>query len=123
MLSGVAAAYFAEPRLEPVLYALAFGTLVQDSFFRRAVPDEIYGFNEEFLSGNVAEWVNDFYAVPTPGQTRPVVDPLGPERGRTRVIRGSSWKHGGQELRLSYRDHDDSARPDVGFRIARNLDE
>lgn len=74
--------------------------------------------------GNVAEWVNDWYSVPTPGQTRAVVDPLGPERGNTRVIRGSSWKHGGQtELRLSYRDHSAEARPDVGFRIARNLDE
>jgi hypothetical protein len=27
------------------------------------------------------------------------------------------------ELRLSYRDHSDAARPDVGFRIARNLTE
>ncbi len=73
--------------------------------------------------GNVAEWVNDFYSVPTPGLTEPVVDPLGPERGPGRVIRGSSWKHAGiTELRLSYRDYGDEARPDVGFRIVRNAD-
>ena len=71
--------------------------------------------------GNVAEWVNDLYSVPTPGLTEPVVDPLGPERGPGRVIRGSSWKHAGiTELRLSYRESGTEARPDLGFRIARN---
>ncbi len=98
-----------------------------DDGFKATAPVGSFGKNAAGVAdggGNVAEWVNDFYAVPTPGQTRAVVDPLGPERGRTRVIRGSSWKHGNQtELRLSYRDHDDAARPDVGFRIARNLDE
>lgn len=73
--------------------------------------------------GNVAEWVNDYYTVPTPGQTQPLLDPLGPERGRRHVIRGSSFRHGtATELRLSYRDQGENARPDVGFRIARNLD-
>ena len=73
--------------------------------------------------GNVAEWVNDFYTVPTPGLTDPVVDPLGPENGKPRVIRGSSWRHAGEtELRWTYRDYGTEARPDVGFRIARSLD-
>ena len=73
--------------------------------------------------GNVAEWVNDYYTVPTPGMTTPVVDPTGPERGTSRVIRGSSWRHAGQtELRLSYRDFGVDARPDVGFRVARFAD-
>jgi formylglycine-generating enzyme required for sulfatase activity len=74
-------------------------------------------------AGNVAEWVNDFYTVPTPGITAPLVDPLGPERGQSYVIRGSSWRHATPtELRLSYRDYGTEARPDVGFRIARNAD-
>lgn len=73
--------------------------------------------------GNVAEWVNDFYTVPTPGLTEPVTDPTGPERGTSHVIRGSSWRHAGMtELRLSYRDYGDGARPDVGFRIVRNAE-
>ncbi len=74
-------------------------------------------------AGNVAEWVNDFYTVPTPGMTTPVVDPVGPDRGTSHVIRGSSWRHAGvSELRLSYRDFGNDARPDVGFRVARFAD-
>ncbi|MGI9236533.1 MAG: PEGA domain-containing protein [Woeseiaceae bacterium] len=73
--------------------------------------------------GNVAEWVNDFYTVPTPGVTEPLVDPVGPERGSSHVVRGSSWRHAGiTELRLSYRDYSSTARPDIGFRIARYVD-
>ena len=74
-------------------------------------------------AGNVAEWVNDFYTVPTPGISTPLVDPLGPERGNSFVIRGSSWRHAGPtELRLSYRDYGSDPRSDVGFRVARNGD-
>ena len=74
-------------------------------------------------AGNVAEWVNDFYTVPTPGITTPVIDPTGPDRGTSHAIRGSSWRHAGQsELRLSYRDFSSEPRPDVGFRIARFAD-
>ncbi len=73
--------------------------------------------------GNVAEWVNDYYTVPTPGITTPVVDPTGPQRGTSHVIRGSSWRHAGQsELRLSYRDFGATPRTDVGFRVARFAD-
>jgi formylglycine-generating enzyme required for sulfatase activity len=74
--------------------------------------------------GNVAEWVNDLYTVPTPGQTKAVIDPVGPERGTHHVIRGSSWRHAGvTELRLSYRDFGTDPRTDVGFRLARNVEQ
>ena len=108
---------------------------------RELVPSIIPNFNDGYAStapvasfkanplgiydggGNVAEWVNDWYTVPTPGITTPEVDPVGPERGNSRVIRGSSWRHAGfTELRMSYRDYGTEARVDVGFRIARNLD-
>lgn len=74
-------------------------------------------------AGNVAEWVHDIYTVPTPGVTAPVVDPVGPERGNSHVVRGSSWRHAGvTELRLSYRDYSAEARPDIGFRVVRFAD-
>jgi len=73
------------------------------------------------LGGNVAEWVHDIYGLrPTPGVQ---IDPLGPETGPYHVIRGSSWMHSSiTELRFSFRDYGDKERPDVGFRVARNLE-
>lgn len=69
------------------------------------------------MSGNVAEWVNDFYEIP---DASAVVDPLGPETGEYRVIRGSSWMHGTiTDLRISFRDYGLEGRQDVGFRIGR----
>lgn len=69
------------------------------------------------LSGNVAEWVNDFHEIPAPTA---VTDPLGPAEGKFHVIRGSSWMHGTvTELRIAFRDYGNDGRQDVGFRIAR----
>lgn len=76
------------------------------------------------LSGNVAEWVNDRYSALPVVSSRPVTDPLGPETGEYRVIRGSSFMHGRfSELRWAFRDYGKAERSDVGFRIARYLEE
>jgi formylglycine-generating enzyme required for sulfatase activity len=69
------------------------------------------------MSGNVAEWVHDFYEIPN---EEPTSDPLGPPTGEYHVNRGSSWMHGTiTELRLSFRDYGNGGRQDVGFRVAR----
>ncbi|MEJ2088474.1 MAG: SUMF1/EgtB/PvdO family nonheme iron enzyme, partial [Gammaproteobacteria bacterium] len=85
-----------------------------------AAPVGTYAPNELGLydmSGNVAEWINDFYEIPS-GDA--VVDPLGPESGEYRVIRGSSWMHGTiTDLRISFRDYGLEGRRDLGFRVAR----
>jgi formylglycine-generating enzyme required for sulfatase activity len=74
------------------------------------------------VGGNVAEWMADRYGVYPPSGTL-LVDPAGPSSGPFRVIRGSSWMHHGTaELRLSYRDYGDKPRPDLGFRIARDVE-
>lgn len=80
------------------------------------------GFHD--LGGNVAEWINDFYAV-YPGQSEQLVkDPTGPARGDHHVVRDSSWRDGNiTELRLSFRDYSRGPRDDLGFRIARYADE
>ena len=73
------------------------------------------GLND--MGGNVAEWIHNYYAIPTVNAT---VTNLGPEEGEYRVIRGSSWMHGTiTDLRLSFRDYGTAPRRDVGFRLAR----
>ena len=69
------------------------------------------------LGGNVAEWVNDYYEIPTAGET---LNPLGPAEGDYHVIRGASWQKGTvTDIRLSFRDYGAEGRQDLGFRIAR----
>ena len=71
------------------------------------------------IGGNVAEWCHDYYAASTAALSN-VPDPLGPDSGTHRVIRGSSWRDAAiTELRLSYRSYHREARDNVGFRIAR----
>jgi formylglycine-generating enzyme required for sulfatase activity len=73
------------------------------------------------LSGNVSEWMNDLYAVTPSPPNKVARDPTGPSEGAYHVIRGASWMDTNlTELRLSYRDYGDRARPDLGFRIARS---
>jgi formylglycine-generating enzyme required for sulfatase activity len=72
------------------------------------------------LSGNVSEWINDYYTIYRSSGPEVARDPMGPTEGKFHVIRGASWMHGSvTELRLSYRDYGADPRPDVGFRIAR----
>ena len=74
------------------------------------------------MAGNVAEWVHDFYGAV--GSLGVEVDPLGPEDGQFHTIRGSSWAHGSiTEIRLSFRDFGIEPRDDIGFRIARYLED
>jgi len=75
------------------------------------------------MGGNVSEWVQDFY---DPLETFPdevIVDPQGPETGRSNIVRGPSWRSAlERQLRLSYLEYEDNGREDIGFRVARNLD-
>jgi len=74
------------------------------------------------MAGNVSEWVHDVYGAVSGLSSVRETDPLGPEEGRYRTIKGSSWAHGTMtELRPSYRDFGDEPRNDLGFRVARYL--
>jgi formylglycine-generating enzyme required for sulfatase activity len=75
------------------------------------------------MGGNVAEWIQDFYEVYVEESTEQAVDPLGPETGRFRVVRGPNWRSATQtDLRMAYRDYSSERRDNLGFRIARNLE-
>ena len=69
------------------------------------------------MHGNVREWVRDWYESYTPN---PDPDPLGPQRGKYRVLRGGSWKDGPEQLRSASRDDASPAQTaaDIGFRCA-----
>jgi len=75
------------------------------------------------MDGNVAEWVQDYYDATNRASTAMLTDPLGPVTGRSHLVRGPAWTSATvRQLRLSYRDYEDEARMDLGFRIARNLE-
>ena len=75
------------------------------------------------MHGNVTEWVQDnydkkYYSI------SPKKDPLGPENGRKKVVRGGSWINQAYSCRSAARgyysvDYTDS---DFGFRIAKSID-
>ncbi len=76
------------------------------------------------VTGNVAEWVADYYAADYydrdvwPDNAN---DPTGPEEGTERVIRGGGYTSGAIFGRVSYRDHHtpDFYDEATGFRCAR----
>lgn len=75
------------------------------------------------LAGNVSEWMHDYYGSVGLSGTVPA-DPLGAETGEAHTIRGSSWAQASiTEMRLSYRDFGSEPRYDLGFRVARYLEE
>jgi formylglycine-generating enzyme required for sulfatase activity len=72
------------------------------------------------MSGNVWEWVNDWYSS-TYYASSPSTNPPGPASGADRVLRGGSWLFGTDALRSSARFGSAPGSTDVinGFRVAR----
>ena len=62
------------------------------------------------MSGNVREWCWDWYGA-YPG---PVTDPVGPDSGARRVLRGGSWSSIARGCRSAYRDNFD---PDYRYHL------
>jgi len=69
------------------------------------------------LSGNVWEWVNDWYGFDF-YQRSPFSNPTGPEQGERRVLRGGSWYEDSTYLRAARRHAEwpDARFDRVGFR-------
>jgi formylglycine-generating enzyme required for sulfatase activity len=72
------------------------------------------------MSGNVWEWVNDWYRPDYYAQNQND-NPQGPQQADQRVIRGGSFTNGADEMRVTRRIKDDAGRAnrDVGFRCAK----
>jgi len=71
------------------------------------------------MSGNVAEWVNDWH-YPEYYIFSPKKNPQGPDKGQYKVIRGGSWRHDAEDIRLTYRNATipKLQNNSVGFRCA-----
>jgi formylglycine-generating enzyme required for sulfatase activity len=54
------------------------------------------------MSGNVAEWVSDWYQADY-YESSPLINPLGPESGTEKILRGGSWTNGWIPLQVSDR--------------------
>jgi len=79
------------------------------------------GFGFYDMSGNVYEWVNDWFGSYSEGAA---TDPTGPSTGTRRGVRGGGWdgiKHAAQFCRSSFRGRYDPVRrlSSLGFRVAR----
>ncbi len=74
-----------------------------------------WGFYQ--MHGNVWEWCADRY---TEHLTDNAVDPVAPEDGRLRVLRGGCWLHYGHYLRSARRSwyEPDNRYHSIGFRLA-----
>ncbi|MBK8259669.1 MAG: formylglycine-generating enzyme family protein [Polyangiaceae bacterium] len=74
------------------------------------------------MLGNVGEWCFDWFAeYDEPYKGADVNDPLPPQVGTGRVLRGGSWDDGARNARAATRGVSDPARAynDVGFRLVR----
>jgi formylglycine-generating enzyme required for sulfatase activity len=75
-----------------------------------------WGYSD--MSGNVSEWVNDYYTSSV--KDSQLTDPLGPDDGTLHVIRGANWKSSvATDLRSAWRDGAEGKTDTVGFRLAR----
>ena len=69
------------------------------------------------MSGNVYEWVNDWYGSYNSGEK---TDPTGPATGSYRVLRGGGWQYYATDCRVSYRGGSEPTYTsgDMGLRLA-----
>ena len=71
------------------------------------------------LSGNVWEWVWDWYQGNY--EDLPRIDPIGPATGLHRILRGGSWNYPATLARVAVRTFTSGvSNYDIGFRVVRS---
>lgn len=79
----------------------------------------VYGAYD--MAGNVWQWVSDWYS-DTYYQSSPSSNPLGPDTGQYRVLRGGSWANSWNVARSAFRSYLSPGYTEnyIGFRCARS---
>lgn len=77
-------------------------------------PSNDFGLHD--MHGNLYEWCQDIFG---PYPAKGVKDPMGPEEGDYRVLRGGSWHQAGQHCRSASRLPAEPSRQEwyIGFRV------
>jgi len=86
-------------------------------------PDGMSFYEAADMAGNAFEWVGDWYQANYYARS-PDEDPLGPEMGTARVVRGSSYKSDATQLPSARRFYlqPEKYREDLGFRCVVTTD-
>jgi formylglycine-generating enzyme required for sulfatase activity len=100
---------------------LNFNSIIGDTTEVGSYPNGASPYGVYDMAGNVWEWVSDWYDK-TYYLSSPSSNPLGPDSGYGRVLRGGSWNDADGSVRSAYRSGNSpkTSNFNFGFRCARS---
>jgi formylglycine-generating enzyme required for sulfatase activity len=104
----------------PNKYLLNYNGNIGDTTLIKNYPNTASFYGTYDMAGNVSEWVNDFYSETYYQSSASSNNPLGPESGQSRVLRGGSWDQVGTLVRSALRGKSVPmyAYVNIGFRCS-----
>jgi formylglycine-generating enzyme required for sulfatase activity len=105
--------------ISPTSQLANFANYVGDTSIAGHYPAGTSPFGALDMAGNVSEWVADWYSQDY-YDVAPLDNPLGPDSGEFRVLRGGSWFTSARALRGAFRlgNYPELRSESIGFRCA-----